>query len=183
MRKLIVRYWLVSAALAAAFSVVVPDSTRGAPNCTCRYAGQSYALNTCVCIVMPDGARMACCGMVLNNTSWTFTRDGCPIASIPDRIPTQSIAGPLRPTGQEKWRQDDRRPAGDASEDDGSRLITFGPTDARLRNRELFSLQFGLTSLLTEGLYVEPTVSFGLNGTDNDVVLGVSLPYSFTPRF
>ncbi len=53
--------------------------------------------------------------------------------------------------------------------------------NAELRQRELFSLRLGLTSLLTENLYVEPTVSFGLNGPGNSVVFGVSLPYTFTP--
>jgi excisionase family DNA binding protein len=53
--------------------------------------------------------------------------------------------------------------------------------NATLRQQELFSLQFGLTSLLTEGLYIEPTVSFGLNGPGNSFVFGVSLPYTFEP--
>lgn len=56
-------------------------------------------------------------------------------------------------------------------------------SNATLREQESFSLQFGLTSLLAKGLYIEPTVSFNLNGTGNDVVLGVSVPYSFTPGF
>ncbi len=59
-----------------------------------------------------------------------------------------------------------------------------GETDfdnATLRQQELFSLQFGLTSWLAKGLYIEPTVSFGLNGPGNSVVLGVTLPYTFTP--
>ncbi len=53
--------------------------------------------------------------------------------------------------------------------------------NAELRQRESFSLSLGLTSLLTENLYIEPTVSFGLNGPGNSVVFGVSLPYTFTP--
>ncbi|MGE3538074.1 MAG: helix-turn-helix domain-containing protein [Candidatus Tectimicrobiota bacterium] len=44
--------------------------------------------------------------------------------------------------------------------------------------RERLSLQLGLTSVLREGLYVEPTVSFALNGPAN-VTLGVSLPLTF----
>ncbi len=35
---------------------------------------------------------------------------------------------------------------------------------ATLRAQELFSQQFGLTAWLAEGLYIEPTVSFALNG-------------------
>ncbi len=53
--------------------------------------------------------------------------------------------------------------------------------NATLRGQESFSLQFGLTSFLTKNLYTEPTVSFGLNGPDNSVVFGVSLPYTFQP--
>jgi hypothetical protein len=56
-------------------------------------------------------------------------------------------------------------------------------TNATLRNQESYSLQFGLTSLLTKGLYIEPTVSFGLNESATDVVLGVNFVYTFTPSF
>lgn len=45
--------------------------------------------------------------------------------------------------------------------------------------RERFSLQLGLTSLLTENLYIAPTMSFGLNGPGSHSSLGVSLPYTF----
>lgn len=51
------------------------------PDCTCRYSGQEVALNQCVCMITPDGMRRACCGLVLNNTSWTFFNDGCVVAS------------------------------------------------------------------------------------------------------
>ncbi len=53
--------------------------------------------------------------------------------------------------------------------------------NATLRQQELFSLQFGLTSWLAKGLYIEPTVSFGLNGPGDSFVIGVTLPYTFTP--
>jgi excisionase family DNA binding protein len=52
---------------------------------------------------------------------------------------------------------------------------------ATLRSREQYSLQFGLTSFLTQGLYIEPTVSFNLNGTNPNVAVGVNLPYTFQP--
>jgi hypothetical protein len=48
-----------------------------------------------------------------------------------------------------------------------------------LRARQRFSLQLGLTALLTARLYIEPTVSFGLNGPGDTVTIGVSLPYTF----
>ena len=43
----------------------------------------------------------------------------------------------------------------------------------------IYSLQVGLTSWLARGLYVEPTVSFGLSGPGNSVAFGVTLPYTF----
>ena len=51
--------------------------------------------------------------------------------------------------------------------------------NATLREQELFSLQFGLTSWLAEGLYIEPTVSFGLNGPGDSFAFGVTVPYTF----
>jgi hypothetical protein len=51
--------------------------------------------------------------------------------------------------------------------------------DAELRQQEVFSLQLGLTAWLARGLYIEPTVSFGLSDPSNSFSLGVNLPYSF----
>ncbi len=53
--------------------------------------------------------------------------------------------------------------------------------NATLRSQELFSLEFGLTSWLAKGLYIEPTVSFGLNVPGDSLAVGVTLPYSFEP--
>ncbi len=55
------------------------------PECTCRFAGESFALKSCACITTPVGPRIACCGMVLNNTSWTFTEKACPMAGLSDQ--------------------------------------------------------------------------------------------------
>lgn len=52
-------------------------------------------------------------------------------------------------------------------------------TGARLRSRELFSLDLGMTALLADGFYVEPSVSFGLNGPADDFTLGLTIPYRF----
>lgn len=58
--------------------------------CTCRYAGQSYVLGACVCIDRPGaGQQYACCGMVLNNTSWQFSDGGCPVAMSVPAVPAQ----------------------------------------------------------------------------------------------
>ena len=50
------------------------------PKCTCRYASQDYDLGTCVCMQTSEGAQLTCSDLVLNNSSWTFTGDNCPIA-------------------------------------------------------------------------------------------------------
>jgi len=60
---------------------LVPAGAPAESKCSCRYAGQSYALGACVCIDRPGvGQQYACCGMVLNNTSWQFSDKGCPTA-------------------------------------------------------------------------------------------------------
>lgn len=51
--------------------------------------------------------------------------------------------------------------------------------NAELRRQNRFSLSFGLTSWLAEGLYIEPSVSFGLGDPGDSYVLGVTLPYTF----
>ena len=74
-------------------------------HCTCRYAGTSYDQNSCVCLTTPSGPRMACCEKVLNNTSWTFKGDNCPMAAAPDRSPMQSFAPEHeRPRDRALWR-------------------------------------------------------------------------------
>lgn len=47
------------------------------------------------------------------------------------------------------------------------------------RRPSLFSARFGLTAWLARGLYVEPSVSFGLTGPGDTVTFGVTLPYAF----
>lgn len=68
-----------------------PAGSVAETQCTCRYAGQSYALGACVCIDLPVGGRQfACCGMVLNNTSWKFSDEGCPMAATEPAGPAQT---------------------------------------------------------------------------------------------
>ena len=52
-------------------------------------------------------------------------------------------------------------------------------SNATLLRQDIYSLQLGLTSWLARGLYIEPTVSFGLSGPGNSVAFGVTLPYTF----
>jgi hypothetical protein len=48
-----------------------------------------------------------------------------------------------------------------------------------VRQPSIFSARFGLTAWLAQGLYVEPSVSFGLSGPGDSLAFGVTLPYAF----
>ncbi len=50
---------------------------------------------------------------------------------------------------------------------------------ATVRRPSIFSARFGLTAWLAQGLYIEPSVSFGLTGPGDTVTFGVTLPYAF----
>ena len=58
-----------------------------AANCTCRSQGRDYELGNSVCLQTPKGARIATCGMVLNNTSWQFSDTPCVISELPAGAP------------------------------------------------------------------------------------------------
>lgn len=73
-------------------------AARAEPNCACRYQGESYAVESCVCIDRGEGAQLACCELVLNNTSWSFTSEDCPSASRPQPQSTQQAAQPAPPS-------------------------------------------------------------------------------------
>ena len=80
------------------FAIVGLGSTGSAAQtrCICRAAGQSVPVGKCVCLARPGGVvERACCGMVLNNTSWQFTGNACPIAKTKPTIPmpTRAVAG------------------------------------------------------------------------------------------
>lgn len=62
---------------------------------------------------------------------------------------------------------------------------TFTPSDElgefTLASDQDYDLRLALTSLLGENLYVEPSVTVGLNGPDDLVAFGLSIPYVFGP--
>jgi len=62
-----------------------------------------------------------------------------------------------------------------------SGLFTGSTTfdNATSKQPAIFSSRFGLTTRLGEGLYIEPSVSFGLSGPGNSFAFGVTLPYAF----
>jgi hypothetical protein len=60
-----------------------------------------------------------------------------------------------------------------------TKLKTAGDGVTRTSALEVISLQFGVTVLVTERLFIEPLVSFGLTDDAVDVVAGISIPFSF----
>ncbi len=52
-------------------------------NCTCRYKDSDIGEGQTICMHTPNGAQMATCSRVLNNTSWKFLGTPCPLAQAP----------------------------------------------------------------------------------------------------
>jgi len=61
-----------------AILIHIPSAYSG-PNCTCRYKGKKVPEGQSTCIKTADGYKVAQCSRVLNNTSWKFTKERCPI--------------------------------------------------------------------------------------------------------
>ena len=66
----------------AAALLLAADAASADPNCVCRARGQEFELGASVCLPTPKGARMATCGMVLNNTSWQFSDIPCVVSVL-----------------------------------------------------------------------------------------------------
>jgi hypothetical protein len=49
----------------------------------------------------------------------------------------------------------------------------------KLEGRENYVLRWAITALLTENLYIEPSVTFDIGGTGDNFAFGLSLPYTF----
>ena len=77
------RWPILIVSLIAADALVTPASA----DCTCRSQGRDYELGQSVCLQSPKGARIATCGMVLNNTSWQFTETPCTVSAVPQALP------------------------------------------------------------------------------------------------
>ncbi len=67
----------------------LPPAALGEPvrQCSCRAYGADHALGATICIRASSGSYLARCEMVLNNTSWKKIGDGCPQASLRQRVP------------------------------------------------------------------------------------------------
>jgi hypothetical protein len=83
MRRSLVCTVLIALAGAAAVSAAAAD-------CTCRARGQAFELGQSTCLATPKGARIATCGMVLNNTSWRFSDTPCVVSDLPARKPASA---------------------------------------------------------------------------------------------
>jgi hypothetical protein len=86
------------AAALAAVATVLP--LPAAADCTCRALGTDFELGRSVCLSTSQGARLALCGMVLNNTSWHFSDVPCVVGQeFPGRVSglvAQPAAEPLK---------------------------------------------------------------------------------------
>ncbi len=71
-------------------AAVVP--TAASADCTCRFQGRNYDVGQNVCMGTPGGARIATCGMVLNNTSWQFSETPCVVSKAPPAEPPAKAA-------------------------------------------------------------------------------------------
>lgn len=74
--------------LAGAALFVSSAAAFAAPDCTCRYSGADFDVGSCTCIVISGQLKRACCGRVLNNTSWDFNAGQCPVSDAPQSRPT-----------------------------------------------------------------------------------------------
>jgi hypothetical protein len=81
------------------------SAERPAIPCQCRYDGRTFELGERVCLEGPQGPRIARCDMAQNNTSWTFTDEGCVISwrTWPERT-----AFDIRHAGAVRARRDCR---------------------------------------------------------------------------
>ena len=52
-------------------------------DCTCRALGRDFELGRSICLATPGGSRLATCGLVLNNTSWSISSTPCVESSLP----------------------------------------------------------------------------------------------------
>ena len=65
--------------LSFAILIVSAATSYAGPECTCRYKGNKIPEGQSTCLKTADGYKIAQCSRVLNNTSWKFTKQKCPI--------------------------------------------------------------------------------------------------------
>ncbi|MEQ9327011.1 MAG: hypothetical protein RJQ21_06920 [Rhodospirillales bacterium] len=75
------------------------------PNCTCRYAGADFGLGACTCITISGKSKLACCDMVMNNTSWKFGEGTCPVSQAPEQETDTAGKAGARPQSGDATQQ------------------------------------------------------------------------------
>lgn len=75
------------------------------PNCTCRYAGADFSLGSCTCITISGKSKLACCDMVINNTSWKFGEGTCPVSQAPGQESDTTADTETRPPSGDATQQ------------------------------------------------------------------------------
>mgnify|MGYP006372481399 CR=1 FL=1 len=79
--------------LTFAAAIYAVSGTAVQADCTCRAQGQVFELGQAVCLVTPNGPRIATCGMVLNNSSWEFSQTPCATSQRLPRRPAAAHSG------------------------------------------------------------------------------------------
>jgi hypothetical protein len=77
--------------LAAVAMLSLAGAASAGPECRCLYDGRTFDQGQYACIRIGGTARLARCGMALNNSSWIFVKDGCPSAALTP-IPSAALA-------------------------------------------------------------------------------------------
>lgn len=68
--------------IAAGFTALFPVTSYAEKECTCRFKEMSVPEGITVCLNLPTGNVLATCSRVLNNTSWKFLEQECPLGSL-----------------------------------------------------------------------------------------------------
>jgi hypothetical protein len=72
--------------LGIALTFLTIGTSPGFADCTCRAQGRSLEQGQTVCMATPKGFRVATCGMVLNNSSWSVSETSCAVSARLDLL-------------------------------------------------------------------------------------------------
>ena len=70
--------------LATVFLII--GASASLADCTCRAQGRDLEQGQTICMATPKGFRLATCGMVLNNSSWSVSDTPCVVSSRTDLL-------------------------------------------------------------------------------------------------